>query len=149
MSILFVVSQSNFNPEFQKKKLVFQDDMREMEEERARMREHVMQEVDMDGDGAISLEEFIKYTQSQEFQKPTNEYQWIDEMIASGDVYSDEDLRKYRLQVQEHEETLKAKLKTLKGEALELAKHKQDFQVAKGMISLTLFCKGRVISSAK
>lgn len=108
-----------------------EDDMREMEEERARMREHVMQEVDLDGDGAISLEEFIKYTQSQEFQKPTNEYQWIDEMIASGDVYSEEDLRKYRLQVQEHEETLKAKLKSLKGEALELAKHKQDFQVAK------------------
>ena len=111
--------------------------MREMEEERARMREHVMQEVDLDGDGAISLEEFIKYTQSQEFQKPTNEYQWIDEMIASGDVYSEEDLRKYRLQVQEHEETLKAKLKTLKGEALELAKHKQDFQVAKGIISIS------------
>ena len=118
--------------------------MREMEEERARMREHVMQEVDLDGDGAISLEEFIKYTQSQEFQKPTNEYQWIDEMIASGDVYSEEDLRKYRLQVQEHEETLKAKLKTLKGEALELAKHKQDFQVAKGKIfmSLTLCLQG-------
>ena len=123
--------------------------MREMEEERARMREHVMQEVDMDGDGAISLEEFIKYTQSQEFQKPTNEYQWIDEMIASGDVYSDEDLRKYRLQVQEHEETLKAKLKTLKGEALELAKHKQDFQVAKGTISLALIFKSRVLSSAE
>ena len=53
-------------------------------------------------------------------------------MIAAGDVYSEDDLRKYRLQVQEHEETLKAKLAHLKQEALELAKHKQQFQVAKG-----------------
>merc|ERR1711990_422101 len=108
-----------------------EDDMREMEEERARMREHVMKEVDLDGDQAISLQEFIKYTNSQEFKKPTNDYQWIDEMLALGDVYSDEDLRTYRLQVQEHEESLKQKLAHLKSEAVELAKHKQDFQVAK------------------
>ena len=107
--------------------------MREMEEERARMREHVMKEVDLDGDQAISLQEFIKYTNSQEFKKPTNDYQWIDEMLASGDVYSDEDLRTYRLQVQEHEEALKQKLAHLKAEAVELAKHKQEFQVAKGI----------------
>jgi DNA repair exonuclease SbcCD ATPase subunit len=52
-------------------------------------------------------------------------------MLASGDVYSDEDLRQYRLQVQEHEESLKQKLAHLKSEAVELAKHKQEFQVAK------------------
>ena len=106
--------------------------MREMEEERANMREHVMKEVDNDGDGAISLQEFIKYTNSQEFQKPSNEYQWIDEMLESGNVYSEEDLRQYRVQVQQHEESLKQKLAHLKAEALELAKHKQEFQVAKG-----------------
>ena len=42
------------------------DDMREMEEERANMREHVMKEVDYDKDGAISIAEFLKYTGSQE-----------------------------------------------------------------------------------
>ena len=78
------------------------------------------------------MDEFIKYTKTKEFERPTNNYQWIDEMIAAGDVYSEDDLRKYRLQVQEHEETLKAKLAHLKQEALELAKHKQQFQVAKG-----------------
>ena len=38
----------------------FKDDLREMEEERANMREHVMKEVDTDRDGAVSLDEFIK-----------------------------------------------------------------------------------------
>ena len=55
-------------------------------------------------------------------------------MIEDGDIYSEDDLRKYRLQVQEHEETLKAKLAHLKTEAMELAKHKQQFQVAKGQL---------------
>ena len=53
-------------------------------------------------------------------------------MIEDGDIFSEDDLRKYRLQVQEHEETLKTKLAHLKTEAMELAKHKQQFQVAKG-----------------
>jgi len=107
------------------------DDLREMEEERANMREHVMKEVDTDKDGAVSLDEFIKYTKTKEFERPSNEYQWIDEMIEDGDIFSEDDLRKYRLQVQEHEETLKTKLAHLKTEAMELAKHKQQFQVAK------------------
>ena len=73
-----------------------------------------------------------KYTKTKEFERPSNEYQWIDEMIEDGDIFSEDDLRKYRLQVQEHEETLKTKLAHLKTEAMELAKHKQQFQVAKG-----------------
>ena len=52
-------------------------------------------------------------------------------MLASGDVYSEEDLRQYRLQVQEHEETLKQKLQSLKEEAVELASKKQDLALAK------------------
>lgn len=75
-----------------------------------------------------------QYTKSKEFERPSNEYQWIDEMIEDGDIFSEDDLRKYRLQVQEHEETLKTKLAHLKTEAMELAKHKQQFQVAKGTL---------------
>ena len=107
------------------------DDMREMEEERANMREHVMKEVDLDNDGAVSLDEFIKYTKTKEFERPKDDYKWIDEMLESGEVYSEDDLRKYRLQVQEHEETLKNKLAHLKEEALSLSEEKSKFQVAK------------------
>ena len=41
-----------------------------MEEERRRMREHVMKEVDKDGDGIVSLAEFVGYTQTEEFANP-------------------------------------------------------------------------------
>lgn len=73
--------------------------MREMEEERARMREHVMKEVDQNTDGAISLQEFMDYTNSMEFVKPTNEYHMIDEMIDSGEIFTTEDLQRYKIQV--------------------------------------------------
>ncbi len=67
--------------------------MREMEEERARMREHVMKEVDTNEDGAISLKEFMDYTNSMEFVKPTNTYQMIDDMIEKGEVYTSQELK--------------------------------------------------------
>ena len=43
--------------------------MRERYEDMARMREHVYEELDQDKDRLISLEEFIRYTDSAEFQK--------------------------------------------------------------------------------
>lgn len=46
-----------------------EDDMRERYEDMARMREHVFEELDQDKDRLISMEEFIKYTESAEFQK--------------------------------------------------------------------------------
>jgi len=64
-----------------------------MEEERARMREHVMKEVDTNEDGAISLKEFMDYTNSMEFVKPTNTYQMIDDMIEKGEVYTSQELK--------------------------------------------------------
>ena len=64
-----------------------------MEEERARMREHVMKEVDVNEDGAISLKEFMDYTNSMEFVKPTNTYHMIDEMIEKGEVYTSQELK--------------------------------------------------------
>ena len=73
-----------------------------MEEERARMREHVMKEVDTDRNGAISLQEFLDYTNSMEFTKPTNEYHMIDELIDSGEIYTSEELQTYKIQVRFH-----------------------------------------------
>lgn len=46
-----------------------EDDMRERYEDMARMREHVFGELDQDKDRLISLDEFLNYTSSQEFQK--------------------------------------------------------------------------------
>ena len=46
-----------------------EDDMRERYEEMARMREHVFGELDHDKDHFISIEEFLNYTGSQEFEK--------------------------------------------------------------------------------
>uniref|UniRef100_A0A2K5ZTE1 Nucleobindin-1 n=1 Tax=Mandrillus leucophaeus TaxID=9568 RepID=A0A2K5ZTE1_MANLE len=44
-----------------------EDDMREMEEERLRMREHVMKNVDTNQDRLVTLEEFLTSTQRKEF----------------------------------------------------------------------------------
>ena len=46
-----------------------EDDMVERYEEMNRMREHVMNEVDRDGDKLISLEEFLDSTKKEEFDK--------------------------------------------------------------------------------
>ncbi|KAJ0069851.1 hypothetical protein NL108_015402, partial [Boleophthalmus pectinirostris] len=46
-----------------------EDDMMEMEEERLRMREVVMTEVDTDADQIISEQEFMEHTKRQEFHK--------------------------------------------------------------------------------
>jgi len=56
--------------------------------------------VDKNVDGAISLSEFMDYTNSMEFVKPTNEYHMIDEMIDSGEIYTSDELQRYKLQVQ-------------------------------------------------
>lgn len=43
--------------------------MEERYEEMARMREHVMKELDKNGDKLVSLEEFMEYTKSEDFNK--------------------------------------------------------------------------------
>lgn len=43
--------------------------MEERYEEMARMREHVMKELDKDGDKLVSMDEFMQYTRSDEFNK--------------------------------------------------------------------------------
>lgn len=43
-----------------------EDDMVERDEEMNRMREHVFTEIDKDQDGFVSLEEFMKSTQTED-----------------------------------------------------------------------------------
>ena len=45
-------------------------DYMKMEEERRRMREHVMQEVDKNRDMVISEQEFIQYSETSQFADP-------------------------------------------------------------------------------
>jgi len=102
-----------------------------MEEERSNMREHVMHEVDTNRDTAISLGEFTTYTQSKEFERPSNDYVMIDEQIARGELYTAIELTEYRQKVKEHESILNSKLEWLKREAVDLAKKRKDFIVLK------------------
>ena len=87
-----------FNPELEKVYNLADpnEDKNEMEEERQNMREHVLKEVDSDGDTAISMAEFMAYIQTDEFINPTNKYKMIDELISKGELYSSEELKAYR-----------------------------------------------------
>jgi len=105
--------------------------MVEMEEERSNMREHVMRETDNDGDTAISLAEFLSYTTSDEFLHPSNRYVMIDDKIRKGELYTSEELQKYRQKVRDHEAKLMDRLAKFREEALDLAQKRKDFIVLK------------------
>ncbi len=44
-----------------------------VEEEKRRMRKHVMKEVDKDGDHLVSLNEFINYAGTKQFDSPDDD----------------------------------------------------------------------------
>ncbi|GIY64370.1 nucleobindin-2 [Caerostris darwini] len=72
-----------------------EDDPVEMEEEFHRMREHIFNETDVNKDSLISLEEFLKMTQQQEFERDEG-WKGLDEQ----QVYSDAELQEYMRQRQ-------------------------------------------------
>ncbi|MGH0186651.1 UNVERIFIED_CONTAM: hypothetical protein FKN15_022165 [Acipenser sinensis] len=55
------------------------DDMTEMEEERLRMREHVMRNVDANHDRLVTLEEFLKSTERKDFAN-TDEWEILSQL---------------------------------------------------------------------
>ncbi|XP_037547501.1 nucleobindin-2-like [Nematolebias whitei] len=67
-----------------------EDDMMEMEEERLRMREHVMNNVDTNKDRLVSLEEFLKSTERKEFSNPKD---WEVKGLNGATVFTKLDLR--------------------------------------------------------
>lgn len=93
-----------------------EDDMVEMEEERLRMREHVMNEVDANKDRLVTLEEFLKATEKKEFLEPDS---W--ETLDQQQFFTDEELKEYEnlISLQENE---------LKKKADELQKQKEELQ---------------------
>ncbi|KAJ8399926.1 hypothetical protein AAFF_G00406560 [Aldrovandia affinis] len=76
-----------------------EDDMTEMEEERLRMREHVMKNVDTNHDRLVSLEEFLKSTEKREFNNP-REWETLDDTKP---VYSETELQKFEAELREKE----------------------------------------------
>ncbi|KAF7660709.1 hypothetical protein LDENG_00276140 [Lucifuga dentata] len=88
-----------------------EDDMMEMEEERLRMREHVMKNVDTNNDRLVSLEEFLKSTEKREFNNPK---EW--ETLDTHPVYTEEELQRFEAELKDKEEELKRRAETLRQE---------------------------------
>uniref|UniRef100_UPI00398F7D42 nucleobindin-2a isoform X2 n=1 Tax=Pristiophorus japonicus TaxID=55135 RepID=UPI00398F7D42 len=82
-----------------------EDDMMEMEEERLRMREHVMKEIDTNKDRLISVDEFLRASEKKEFVDAEN---W--ETLDEQQLYSEDELQEFekRLSEQEHELRMKS-----------------------------------------
>ncbi|XP_015239972.1 PREDICTED: nucleobindin-2 [Cyprinodon variegatus] len=93
-----------------------EDDMVEMEEERLRMREHVMNEVDTNKDRLVSLNEFLAATQKEEFHEKE---EW--ETLDQNPIYTEEELREYERQLATEENSINMK-------AVELQKQREDLE---------------------
>uniref|UniRef100_A0A8C4I3S8 Nucleobindin-1 n=1 Tax=Dicentrarchus labrax TaxID=13489 RepID=A0A8C4I3S8_DICLA len=88
-----------------------EDDMMEMEEERLRMREHFMKNVDANKDRLVSLEEFLKSTEKKEFNNPK---EW--ETLDTKPAYTEEELQRFEVELRDKEEELKRKAENLRQE---------------------------------
>ncbi|XP_034976156.1 nucleobindin-2 isoform X1 [Zootoca vivipara] len=93
-----------------------EDDMVEMEEERLRMREHVMNEVDINKDRLVTLEEFLRATEKKEFLEPES---W--ETLDQQQVFTEDDLKEFESHISQQEDELNK-------QALELQKRKEELQ---------------------
>ncbi|XP_068452708.1 nucleobindin-2-like [Clinocottus analis] len=98
-----------------------EDDMFEMEEERLRMREHVMKEVDTNGDRLVSLAEFMASTQKEEFLEK-DDWDTVDDSPA----YTDEELREYESQLINEENDINKKSAELLKQREELEKQQEE-----------------------
>ncbi|XP_056143711.1 nucleobindin-1 isoform X2 [Lampris incognitus] len=89
-----------------------EDDMMEMEEERLRMREHVMKNVDINKDRLVSLEEFLRSTEKKEFNNP-KEWEILDDTKP---VYTEAELQHFEAELRDKEEELNRKAESLRKE---------------------------------
>ncbi|XP_059809657.1 nucleobindin-2-like [Hypanus sabinus] len=103
-----------------------EDDMIEMEEERLRMREHVMNEVDTNKDRLVTLDEFLKSTEKKEFLEP-EEWETLDET----QIYTEEELRQYERELAEQEAQISQRAEELRKEHEELLRRQNELDVQK------------------
>ncbi|XP_023654142.1 nucleobindin-1 isoform X1 [Paramormyrops kingsleyae] len=110
-----------------------EDDMVEMEEERLRMREHMMKNVDINHDRLVSLDEFMKSMEKKEYYNP-KEWKTLDDTKP---VYSEAELQQFEAELREKEAELGRKAESLRqeqellnerGRALEA--QKREYQLA-------------------
>lgn len=110
-----------------------EDDMMEMEEERLRMKEHVMKNVDINHDRVVSLEEFLKSTEKKEFNNP-KEWETLDNTKP---VYTEEELLRFEAELRDKEvelgrraESLRQEQELLKERGKALEAQKREYQQA-------------------
>ncbi|CAL8362835.1 nucleobindin-2a [Gadus morhua] len=103
-----------------------EDDMVEMEEERLRMREHVMNEVDSNKDRLVSLDEFLVATKKKEFLEPDS---W--ETLEQNQAYTDEEMREFEEHLVQQEEDLNQKAVDLQKQRQELEKQQEQLNAQK------------------
>ncbi|CAL1603816.1 unnamed protein product [Knipowitschia caucasica] len=103
-----------------------EDDMVEMEEERLRMREHVMNEVDTNKDRLVSLEEFLIATKKKEFLEPDS---W--ETLEQNQAYTDEEMREFEDHLAQQEKDLNQKAVDLQKQRQELEKQQEQLNAQK------------------
>lgn len=103
-----------------------EDDMLEMEEERLRMREHVMNEVDSNKDRLVSLDEFLVATKKKEFLEPDS---W--ETLEQNQAYTDEEMREFEEHLTQQEQDLNQKAETLQKQREELERQQEQLNAQK------------------
>ncbi|XP_029441612.1 nucleobindin-1 [Rhinatrema bivittatum] len=103
-----------------------EDDMMEMEEERLRMREHVMKNVDTNHDRLVTLEEFLKSTERKEFGDTAG---W--ETVDESQLFTERELRKFEEELAAQEAELAKRAEQLQQEHAELQLRQQELDVQK------------------
>lgn len=103
-----------------------EDDMVEMEEERLRMREHVMNEVDTNKDRLVSLDEFLVATKKKEFLEPDS---W--ETLEQNQEYTEEEMREFEEQLARQEEDLHQKAADLQQQREDLERQQEQLNAQK------------------
>lgn len=109
-----------YNPENE------EDDMVEMEEERLRMREHVMNEVDTDKDRLVSLNEFMAATKKEEFVEKD---EW--ETLDKSPLYTEEELKEYEQHLVNEENDINQKSAELQKQREELERKQEELNAQK------------------
>uniref|UniRef100_A0AAX7TR55 EF-hand domain-containing protein n=1 Tax=Astatotilapia calliptera TaxID=8154 RepID=A0AAX7TR55_ASTCA len=103
-----------------------EDDMVEMEEERLRMREHVMNEVDSNKDRLVSLDEFLVATKKKEFLEPDS---W--ETLEQNQAYTDDEMREFEEHLAQQEQDLNQKAFDLQKQRDELERQQEQLNAQK------------------
>ncbi|XP_066540739.1 nucleobindin-2b [Hoplias malabaricus] len=116
-----------------------EDDMVEMEEERLRMREHVMNEVDTNKDRLVSLEEFMIATKRKEFVEPDT---W--ETLEQNPVYTEEEMREFEERLAQEDKDLKQKTDDLQKQREELERQQQQLNSQKLELQQAVEYMGRL-----